>query len=81
MAAALRGIAAHIVVPENANALKLRNIVEAGATVAVFGLGAVGLSVIHGARMANAGRIIAIDINPTKFDFACQLGIWLFWFG
>jgi threonine dehydratase len=33
MAAALRGIAAHIVVPENANALKLRNIVEAGATV------------------------------------------------
>ena len=33
MAAALRGIPAHVVVPENANALKLRNIVEAGATV------------------------------------------------
>lgn len=32
-AAALRGIPAHVVVPENANALKLRNIVEAGATV------------------------------------------------
>ncbi len=48
--------------------------VEAGASVAVFGLGAVGLSVIQGARMANAGRIIAIDINPTKFDFARQLG-------
>lgn len=48
--------------------------VEAGATVAVFGLGAIGLSVIQGARMANAERIIAIDINPSKFEFAQQLG-------
>jgi S-(hydroxymethyl)glutathione dehydrogenase/alcohol dehydrogenase len=48
--------------------------VEEGSTVAVFGLGAIGLSVIQGARMANASRIIAIDINPSKFDFAKQLG-------
>jgi S-(hydroxymethyl)glutathione dehydrogenase/alcohol dehydrogenase len=48
--------------------------VEAGSTVAVFGLGAIGLSVIQGARMANASRIIGIDINPNKFAFAQQLG-------
>ncbi|WP_025733847.1 S-(hydroxymethyl)glutathione dehydrogenase/class III alcohol dehydrogenase [Carnimonas nigrificans] len=48
--------------------------VEEGATVAVFGLGAIGLSVIQGAKLANAGRIIAIDLNPQKFDFARQLG-------
>ena len=48
--------------------------VEAGATVAVFGLGGIGLSVIQGAKMAKAGRIIAIDINPDKFAIAKQLG-------
>jgi S-(hydroxymethyl)glutathione dehydrogenase / alcohol dehydrogenase len=48
--------------------------VEAGSTVAVFGLGGIGLSCIQGAVMANAGRIIAIDINPDKFEFAKQLG-------
>jgi len=48
--------------------------VEAGATVAVFGLGGVGLSAIQGAMMANAGRIIAIDINPSKFELATRLG-------
>lgn len=48
--------------------------VEAGATVAVFGLGGVGLSAIQGAMMANAGRIIAIDINPAKFELATQMG-------
>ncbi len=48
--------------------------VEAGATVAVFGLGGVGLSAIQGAMMANAGRIIAIDINPSKFELATQMG-------
>ena len=45
-----------------------------GATVAVFGLGGVGLSAIQGATMANAGRIIAIDINEDKFELATQLG-------
>ena len=48
--------------------------VEPGATVAVFGLGGIGLSVIQGAVMAKAGRIIAVDVNPAKFDFARSLG-------
>jgi S-(hydroxymethyl)glutathione dehydrogenase/alcohol dehydrogenase len=48
--------------------------VEAGSTVAVFGLGGIGLSVIQGAVMAKAQRIIAIDINPDKFEMARALG-------
>ena len=48
--------------------------VEPGATVAVFGLGGIGLSVIQGAVMAKAGRIIAIDLNPDKFAMATALG-------
>nr|WP_300306610.1 S-(hydroxymethyl)glutathione dehydrogenase/class III alcohol dehydrogenase [Halomonas sp.] len=48
--------------------------VEPGATVAVFGLGAIGLAVIQGAQMAKAGRIIAIDVNPDKFELARQFG-------
>jgi S-(hydroxymethyl)glutathione dehydrogenase/alcohol dehydrogenase len=48
--------------------------VKVGDTVAVFGLGGIGLSVIIGAKMANAGRIIAIDINEDKFEIAKQLG-------
>jgi len=48
--------------------------VEAGATVAVFGLGGVGLSVIQGATIAKAGRIVAIDINTDKFTLAKQFG-------
>jgi S-(hydroxymethyl)glutathione dehydrogenase/alcohol dehydrogenase len=48
--------------------------VEAGASVAVFGLGGIGLSVIQGAVMAKAERILAIDINPDKFEIAQQLG-------
>jgi S-(hydroxymethyl)glutathione dehydrogenase/alcohol dehydrogenase len=48
--------------------------VEPGSTVAVFGLGGVGLSAVQGAVMANAGRIIAIDINAEKFKLATQMG-------
>ena len=48
--------------------------VEAGSTVAVFGLGGVGLSVIQGATMAKASRILAIDINPDKFELAKNMG-------
>ena len=48
--------------------------VEAGATVAIFGLGGIGLAAIIGAKMAGASRIIAIDINPSKFDKARELG-------
>lgn len=48
--------------------------VEPGATIAVFGLGGIGLSVIQGAVMAKAGRIIAVDTNPSKFEMAQLLG-------
>lgn len=48
--------------------------VEAGSSVAVFGLGAVGLSVIQAAQMAGASRIFAVDINKAKFGIATQLG-------
>ncbi|MCC5794806.1 MAG: S-(hydroxymethyl)glutathione dehydrogenase/class III alcohol dehydrogenase [Chromatiales bacterium] len=48
--------------------------VETGATVAVFGLGAIGLAVIQGSVMAGASRIIAIDINPRKFALAREFG-------
>ncbi|WP_261350487.1 S-(hydroxymethyl)glutathione dehydrogenase/class III alcohol dehydrogenase [Synechococcus sp. RedBA-s] len=48
--------------------------VQPGSTVAVFGLGGIGLAVIIGAVMAGASRIIAIDTNPEKFAIARQLG-------
>ena len=48
--------------------------VQPGDTVAVFGLGGIGLSAIIGAQMAKAGRIIAIDINESKFALAEKLG-------
>lgn len=48
--------------------------VEAGSTVAVFGLGGIGLSVIQGAVMAKAEKIIAVDINEDKFEMAKLLG-------
>jgi S-(hydroxymethyl)glutathione dehydrogenase/alcohol dehydrogenase len=48
--------------------------VEPGSSVAVFGLGGVGLSVIQGAVLAGAERIIGIDTNPAKFALALALG-------
>lgn len=48
--------------------------VRAGSTAAVFGLGGIGLSVVQGLVMAKAERIIAIDINPAKFEMAKNLG-------
>ena len=48
--------------------------VEPGATVAIFGLGGIGLSAVQGAVLAKAGRIIAIDVNTDKFDMAKALG-------
>ncbi len=48
--------------------------VEPGSTVAVFGLGGIGLSVIQGAVMSKAERIIAIDINADKWPLAQSLG-------
>lgn len=48
--------------------------VKEGESVAIFGLGGIGLSAIIGARMAKAGRIIAVDINENKFELARKLG-------
>lgn len=48
--------------------------VEEGATVAVFGIGGIGLATIIGAARAKASRIIAVDINTKKFELARQLG-------
>lgn len=48
--------------------------VKEGDTVAVFGLGGIGLAVIQGARQAKAGRIIGIDLNPDKFGLAKLMG-------
>lgn len=48
--------------------------VEAGSTVAVFGLGAVGLAVIQAAKQRGCSRIFAVDVNETKFEVAGRLG-------
>ncbi len=48
--------------------------VEEGATVGDFGMGGIDLSGINGATMAKAGRIIAIDINESKFEPARKRG-------
>lgn len=48
--------------------------VEAGSTVGVWGLGAVGLACIMGAKARGASRIIGIDINPDKFAVAKEFG-------
>ena len=45
-----------------------------GDTVMVIGCGAVGLSAVQGARLAGAGVIIAVDIDPAKLDLAQRLG-------
>jgi S-(hydroxymethyl)glutathione dehydrogenase/alcohol dehydrogenase len=49
--------------------------VEPGSTVAVFGLGGIGLNVIQGARMVGATRIIGVDLNPAKVPLARQFGM------
>jgi len=48
--------------------------VPAGASVAVIGCGGVGLSVIQGARLAQAARIVACDVDPSKLEVAARLG-------
>ena len=49
--------------------------VEPGSTVAVFGLGGIGLNVIQGARMVGATRIIGVDLNESKVSLAKQFGM------
>jgi S-(hydroxymethyl)glutathione dehydrogenase/alcohol dehydrogenase len=48
--------------------------VEPGETVAVFGAGGIGLGAIQGARIAGAGRIIAVDMLDNKLEIARQMG-------
>ena len=49
--------------------------VEPGSTVAVFGLGGIGLNVIQGARLVGADRIIGVDINADKVPLAERFGM------
>jgi Zn-dependent alcohol dehydrogenase len=48
--------------------------VEPGSTVVVIGAGAVGICTLQAARIAGAGRIIAVDVNPTKLEYAKRFG-------
>jgi S-(hydroxymethyl)glutathione dehydrogenase/alcohol dehydrogenase len=45
-----------------------------GDTVMVIGCGAVGLAAVQGARLAGAGRIIAVDVTPAKLTLAAKVG-------
>ncbi|KAK4434221.1 Alcohol dehydrogenase-like 5 [Sesamum alatum] len=49
--------------------------VEEGSTVAIFGLGSVGLAVAEGARLQGASKIIGVDINPEKFELGKKFGV------
>ncbi len=48
--------------------------VQAGESVAVVGLGGVGLAAVLGARAAGAARIVAVDLAPEKLSLAQELG-------
>src|SRR5213595_3012959 len=49
--------------------------VEPGANVVVFGLGGIGLNVVQGARMAGAGMIVGVDVNPAREALARKFGM------
>jgi len=49
--------------------------VEPGAKVVVFGLGGIGLNVVQGARMAGAGMIVGVDLNPARRALAEKFGM------
>ena len=49
--------------------------VEPGSTVAVFGLGGIGLNVLQGARLVGADRIIGVDLNPGREAMARKFGM------
>lgn len=49
--------------------------VQVGDTVIVFGLGGIGLNVMQGARLAGAGMIVGVDINPAKEDWGRRFGM------
>ncbi|XP_042507357.1 alcohol dehydrogenase-like 7 [Macadamia integrifolia] len=49
--------------------------VEAGSSVAIFGLGAIGFAVAEGARLRGATKIIGVDLNPNKFEIGKKFGV------
>ena len=49
--------------------------VEPGSTVAVFGLGGIGLNVVQGASMVGADRIIGVDLNGDREKLGCEFGM------
>lgn len=49
--------------------------VEPGSTVAIFGLGSIGLAVAEGARLCGAAKIIGVDVNPEKFETSKAFGV------
>ncbi|KAF3446865.1 hypothetical protein FNV43_RR12045 [Rhamnella rubrinervis] len=49
--------------------------VEEGSTVAIIGLGSIGLAVAEGARLCGAARIIGVDTNPNKFELGKKFGV------
>ncbi|KAL3505460.1 hypothetical protein ACH5RR_035301 [Cinchona calisaya] len=49
--------------------------VEPGSTVAIFGLGAIGLGVAEGARLCGATKIIGVDVNPDKYELGKKFGV------
>ena len=49
--------------------------VQPGDTVVVFGLGGIGLNVIQGARLAGAGMIVGVDINPDREEWGRRFGM------
>jgi Zn-dependent alcohol dehydrogenase len=55
-------------------AVRHRARVAAGDTVAVIGVGGVGLNVVQACRLANAARIVAVDVNPEKEKTARAFG-------
>ena len=48
--------------------------IPAGASVVIVGCGGVGLAALQGARITGAGKLIAVDAQPWKFDVAQKLG-------
>ncbi|MDH6216815.1 Zn-dependent alcohol dehydrogenase [Streptomyces pseudovenezuelae] len=48
--------------------------VQPGETVAVYGVGGVGLAALQGARIAGASRIVAVDVSPEKEELARTAG-------
>jgi S-(hydroxymethyl)glutathione dehydrogenase / alcohol dehydrogenase len=49
--------------------------VEPGASVVVFGLGGIGLNVVQGARLAGAGMIVGVDLNPAREALGRKFGM------